>query len=493
MGKVLFLKPYSGNKDQNIVRDFVYGCWCNGRRIGGMQMPPINELYAATHVRQAGIDVLFIDAQSQTYEWQELQKNLFTDISIVVVMSSTQSFKEDVHAISDIKSKKPNIKAILFGSHPTFMPKYCLEADVIDYIVLREPEEILRKLTYAILYNQDSRGSTPIKIEDINGIGYRTNSGEIKINPYHSFMNMDDLSIPDRSLLPSDADYFNPVVKKLPYTTMQTSRGCPGRCIFCTAPTFYGNKARVRSCEKVMEELREVKRLGYKEVFFRDETFTAYKKRNIEICEAMIKEGLNLSWIANGRVDMIDKDTMVIMKRAGCHMLKFGVETGNDELLKEYKKGVTCAQAEEVFKWASEAGLDTHAHMVIGGRGETSQTINKTITFVKKLKPTTVSFGILTPYPGTELFDTVAKLHPEIKDGSDSNMENLHTTGFFSEDICQMSSNQLSKYIVMAYRQFYWRPNYILKRLSKIRTLDEMMILFIAGMNIFKFSVSGEK
>jgi radical SAM superfamily enzyme YgiQ (UPF0313 family) len=355
--KALILKPPVGGSSRNVVRDFVYGCWCNGRRVGGMQMPPLNELYVASHCIQHGLKIQFLDAQFEPEKYKSLVRNGFADIFAVILMSSTQSFQQDVVVLEFIKKLNPEIQTVLFGSHPTFMPEYCLSAQTVDYIVMREPEETVRVLLDAVVNN----GS----VEHIEGIGYKTEDGKIVINPPRAFIDLDRLPTPDRALLPQGIDYFNPVVKKMPYTTLQTSRGCPGKCIFCTAPEFYGRGVRYRSAEKVVEELLEIKSMGYREVFFRDETFTAFKKRNIEICERMLSEDLKLSWIANGRVDMIDKETMALMKKAGCHMLKFGIETGNPEILKNYKKGTTCEQARKVFREAKEIGMETHAHIVL--------------------------------------------------------------------------------------------------------------------------------
>ena len=132
---------------------------------------------------------------------------------------------------------------------------------------------------------------------------------------------------------------------------------------------------------------------------------------------------------------MIDKESMLAMKQAGCHMIKLGVETGNDHILRNYRKGTTVAQCRKVFADAHSVGLETHAHIVLGGPGESAETLGRTIAFVKELAPTTASFGLLTPYPGSELFDGVAAHHPEITDGTDSNMDNLHVSGFYSQDI----------------------------------------------------------
>jgi radical SAM superfamily enzyme YgiQ (UPF0313 family) len=202
---------------------------------------------------------------------------------------------------------------------------------------------------------------------------------------------------------------------------------------------------------------------------------------------------MNLKWIANGRVDMIDKEAMTIMKQAGCHMIKFGVESGSDEILRNYKKEINTEQTLKAFAMAREAGLDTHAHIVFGGPGETVETIKQTIAFAKKLRASTASFGILTPYPGAELFDRVAIGYPEIRDGSASNMDNLHTQGFFSESICGISGGELSRYIVKAYRSFYLRLGYLRERFCRIESLEEFFILLTAGATIFRFSLKGEK
>ena len=483
--KALFIKPASADAAGNMVADLIYGCWCNGRRVGGMQMPPLNELYAATHARQQGIDTDFVDARFERDRFDEIMRRRFDAYFAVVLMSSTQSFRQDVQFLQRVKDVKPAVRSILFGSHPTFMPEYCLRESVVDFIVQREPEESIRALLAAIGRDEP--------VGHLTGIGRRDHDGRPRISEPRPLIEFDTLPIPDRTLLPRNVDYFNPVVRRVPYTTMQTSRGCPGRCIFCTAPAFYGNKYRFRSTGRVLEELHEIRRLGYREVFFRDETFTVYKPRTMEICERMLSEQLDLTWIANGRVDMVDRETMQLMKRAGCHLLKFGVETGDDGMLRTYCKGTTSAQAEEAFRLAREIGLDTHAHIIFGGPGETTATIHKTIDFVKRLRPATASFGILTPYPGTRLFDAVARKRPEILDGSASNMANLHTTGFFCEDICDLSGDVLAKAVVQAYRRFYLRLGYLAGRVFRRKSLEEFMIQAIAGFNVILFAITGRK
>lgn len=481
---MLLLLPGQGPSSKNVVRDFIYGCWCNGRRIGGMQMPPLNHLYVATVLKISGYNVTFLDAQVDYSSFQVLAERRFRDFGILIIMSSTNSFREDVAAAEYVKALNPDLKVVFFGSHPTFMPENCLSRPAIDYIIIREPELALRDLVDALSGQGDPR--------HVAGCGYRDQESLI-INPPRDFFDMDELPIPDWTLLPKNLDYFNPVVKRMPYATMQTSRGCPAKCIFCTAPVFYGRKLRVKSTTKVMEEIRYLLGLGYREIFFRDETFTAYRERNHEICQAIIDEGLDVTWIANGRVDMIDRQSMEIMKRAGCHMLKFGVESGSDIMLKNYRKGTTTSQTREVFRMAHQVGIDLHAHLVLGGPGESAETIRQTIEFVKEIDPTTASFGILTPYPGTEFFRQVTEKYPELQDGTECNMEKLHTTAFFSSAVNDIAPEQLQRLLITAYRSFYWRPSYILKWLGRINSFDEFLRLLVAGSNIFQFSLTSKK
>lgn len=483
-GRVLVLAPGEGEGQKNVVRDFVYGCWCNGRRIGGTQMPPLNHLYVATVLREAGHTVRFIDAQIDYPAYKALEEQRFAGIDMLLIMSSTNSYLADVAAARLVKEMNPAVRVLFFGSHPTFMPQRCLAEPVVDYIVLREPEFTIRTVVNRVFAGED--------LADVPGCGYRRN-GEIVVNEQAEFFDINELPIPDWTLLPRGVDYFNPVVKRMPFATMQTSRGCPGKCIFCTSPAFYGRKLRVKSDENVLREIRYLLGLGYKEIFFRDETFTAYRARNHRICQAIIDEGLDLTWIANGRVDMVDRETMDLMKQAGCHMLKFGVETGDPGLLERYRKGASLEQCREVFRNAREAGLDTHAHMIIGGPGESEETFSRTMRFIKEIRPTTASFGLLMPYPGTEFFDMVAEKYPELQDGTECDMERLHTTAFYSDKICAVAPDKLQEMVGRAYRAFYLRPGYLLGWLARIRSWGEFLRLLIAGSNVIQFSLTRKK
>ncbi|HPZ07640.1 MAG TPA: radical SAM protein [Candidatus Eremiobacteraeota bacterium] len=480
--KVLIVSPPS-KLAKNVVRDFLYGCWCKGKRIGGTKMPPTSLLYVATTIKSAGYEVYLYDASAEPKLDDKIKEEVKTS-QVVVMMVSTSTFHEDTAYLEELKKINKNIKTVIFGSHPTFMPSFSLQKKSVDFIIRKEPEEILIKLLKAIDEDRENW-------KDIPGTGYRIND-EIVLNEPHKYIeNLDNLPIPDRSFLP-DIDYFNPIVKRMPYTTVVTSRGCPGKCIFCTVPEFYGYKVRARSSGSVIEELEMLSKMGYKEIFFRDETFTFYKKRNEEICHEMIKRKIDLTWICNARVGTVDKATMSLMKKAGCHMIKFGVESGVQEILDNIKKGIKVEDTRKVFKEAREIGLDTHAHIMLGCYGETLETIKETIKFAKEIRPSTVSFAVFTPYPGTELFESLLSKHPDITDGSECDFKKIHTSGFFNESFTSLKKEELDGAIKKAYRSFYFRPGYILDFFLRINSLDELKRVIIAGSNIFDFSLRGE-
>ena len=481
MKNVLVLNP-PNDVTKNMIRDLIYGCWCKGKRIGGTTSPPLNLLYVATTLKKAGHNIVFLDAIGQGYAIDDV-KAIVRNIDAIIISTSSMSFMEDATVLHELKKVNSDMLTIMFGAHPTFMPKFCLSnGPGVDIIVKREPEITIRN----IINNMDKNW------KKTKGIGYREGKKIILNDEAPLLKNLDELPIPDRNLLPKDVEYFNPIVKRIPYTTAMTSRECPGRCTFCNVPRFYGNIVRSRSFESVANELNIITEQGYKEVWFRDETFTFFRDRNKKMCKYIIDNRLDITWIANARVGTISREDMILYKKAGCHMIKFGIESGSQDVLDKVKKGTTIELARKTFKWAKEIGMGTHAHMMIGMPGDTEKTVNQSINFVKEIEPTTVTFGVCTPYPGTELFDFVEKIDPSIRDGKELNLEKLHTTGEFNKHYCSLSNEQLTKLVKRAYRSFYFRPKYILYKIKEMRSLDEIRRTMIAGVNVFQFGMDEE-
>jgi anaerobic magnesium-protoporphyrin IX monomethyl ester cyclase len=479
---VLVLNPPS-KYAKNVVRDLIYGCWCKGKRIGGTKAPPLNLLYVATVLKENGHNVKLLDALAEQKDLTAVRK-LAKKADVLIISTSNMSFNEDMEVLTELKKENQKLFTISFGSHVTFMPDSILNTKALDVGVMYEAEFVIRDIVNAINEGKSWK--------EVKGMCYKEGEKVIVNEQYPFIQDLDELPIPDRSFLPKKIDYFNPIVKKVPYTTAMTSRGCPSLCTFCNVPTFYGSKIRARSAENVIKEIEQIISLGYKEIWFRDELFTVYKKRNEEICNYIIENKLKISWIANGKTNMITKEQMALMKKAGCHMIKFGVESGVQKVLNEVKKGTTVENHRKVFKWSQEVGIDTHAHMMLGMPGDTKETVEETIRFVKEIAPTTVTFGICTPYAGTPLFNHVKEVFPEIADGSCIDLKTLHTDARYNQYYTQLDSEELNKYVRKAYRSFYFRPSYLFKWLTRIRSMDELRRVILAGTQVFSFSVGKE-
>lgn len=480
--KILLLNPANPHVP-NVIRDFIYGCWCRGKRIGGMQLPPLQLLFVASVLQEAGHAVRLVDApvDPEGYDAAMARPGGF---DVAVLQTSSNSFGDDMASMERLRQANPAMRVIVYGSHPTFNPEQVLGRCDVDAIVRKEAEFAVRDLVAAYGAGGDGWRAVP-------GVGYR--DGErIVVNPDYRKVGMDELAIPDRTLLPGADRYFLPVVRRTPFTTVQTSRGCPAKCNFCASPFFYGNKVRHRHVDGVMQELRTLRDQGYREVLFRDETFTVFTKRNAEICRRLIDERLDLTWICNTRADTIDRANMELFKAAGCHMMKVGIESGDQRILDNLQKGTTVEQGRQVFAWGREVGIDMHAHVMLGSPGETEETIEKTIRFVESLQPHSISYGLFTPFQGTTIFDRVAQDDPHLVDGSDMRMEQLHTHSFYSEHFTTVSPRYLEKSLLRAYRRFYLHPRGLRRILGSIRSWDHLMRVVLGGMKVVEFSAFGE-
>jgi len=480
--KVMVLNPPS-KVTKNVVRDLFYGCWCKGKRIASAKFPPSTLIYVVAVLKKEGHDVTLLDSQALDMDLDEVKKEVEHERPrVIIIPTSTMSFIEDVHTLKELK-KLSDCKTMAFGSQVTFFPDSSLKEEGLDYAVMREPEYIIRDFI-----NRLERGKG---YERVKGLAFRKGEKVIVNPPYPFIENLDDLPFPDRQCI-INFSYFNPLVKKLPWTTAITSRGCPGRCNFCTSPAFYGKTLRARSPENVADEMEEIARLGYKEIFFRDETFTANPERVRKICRLIKERGIEILWICSARIGTVDKELMKTMKDAGCHMLRFGVESGVQKILDNINKGIKAEMTRKTFKWANEIGMETHAHVMLGCVGETHETVEKTIQFVKDIRPTTVTFGAYTPYPGTEIFEYVKKRAPEIGSGSSHDLSKLHSVGFYNHLFCDLSDEEVGKLVKKAYKKFYMRPSYILSRLWKIRSRDEFRMVISAGIEVTSFSLGSE-
>jgi radical SAM superfamily enzyme YgiQ (UPF0313 family) len=246
---------------------------------------------------------------------------------------------------------------------------------------------------------------------------------------------------------------------------VMTSRGCIYWCNFCTAVRMFGRRYRMRSPKNVVDELEFLHRSYYATQFtFYDDAFTVDQDRTAQICEEIHRRGLKIKWDCETRVDMVTKELLVKMRKAGCIAVWFGVESGSKKVLNSMGKGFSLTQTRRAFKWAKEAGLMTVAGVILGFPGETKESAWETIRFVKELNPDDVGFYIATPYPGTPLYDEV-KANGFLR-VTDFDKYDTATPIF---EASPLSMQELTEIREQALQTFYLSPTHLISALSMFK------------------------
>jgi radical SAM superfamily enzyme YgiQ (UPF0313 family) len=196
---------------------------------------------------------------------------------------------------------------------------------------------------------------------------------------------------------------------KGPFAFIVTSRGCPAGCTYCIKHVSYGPTMRLRSPKKLVEEIQELGRLGVHNVHMYADLFTVNRNQVIGLCNEILAAGLQIKWTCNSRVDFVDLEMLGLMARSGCHLIAWGIESGDKAILAHARKGVDPDRARQSLQWAKQAGIKNWGYFIIGLPGETVETIKTTIAFAKSLPLDIALFHIAAPYPGTPFFNEVAK------------------------------------------------------------------------------------
>lgn len=358
------------------------------------------------------------------------------------------------------------------GAHVTALPEESLRASRLDSVIRREPEMTADCLVDAL----EKRGH----LSGVTGTSYRTETGIIHNKDRPFVENLDELPFPARDLI--DNEKYTMPISNEPYTLVIASRGCPHQCIYCTAHLYYGHKLRLRSPDNVLDEIEEiVGKFGTKDVTLWSDTFTLDRNFVTEICQRIEERGLEFRWMANSRVDRVDPDLLHTMKSAGCTMLSFGVESGCQEILNNIKKKTTLEQIKNAFTWCHEAKIETIAHFVLGLPGENKDTVKQTLQLAKNIKPDYAQFYGAIPFPGTRFYQLAKENFWLVTD--DWTKYELNQTVVSTPEL---SAAELDKAKRAAFKGFYLRPNYMLKRLGQVRSVREGLNLPKQSLNFMK-------
>lgn len=377
------------------------------------------------------------------------------DFDMVVMYTSTPTLMIDIETARRIKEVKPAIVTVLTGPHVTILPEESLRAGkgVIDIVCRGEFDYSTKELC-------EGR-----KWDKVHGISY-LEEGQVVHTP-------DRPPIADLDALPFVAPVYKrdlPIKEyviphfKNPYVSIYSSRGCPARCIYCLWPqTFSGRQMRTRSPQNVFEEIKWITENipEMRELSFDDDTFSADKKHARAVAELI--RPLGISWTINARANC-DYETLKVMREAGLRHVVVGYESGNEQILKNIKKGVTKEQAIQFTKDCKKLGLSIHGAFIMGLPGESKETIRETIEFAKMLDLNSIQASLASPYPGTEFYDLCKEKGWIASDAF------IDDTGHQKCVINypHLSNAEIFNSVEEFYNKFYFRPKYIMRSIGRM-------------------------
>jgi len=461
MAKVLLVNPpWVIGEDRNLWKG-VASCW-----------PSLGLGYIAAVLERANHEVFYLDCSAEHLTVGDTEKILktYSDLDFIGITATTPLINNAFSIAQQAKTYFKNIKVVLGGVHPSVMPAEVMANEYVDFVVIDEGEQTMFEL---------ANGKNPA---DILGLCYKKDGNFARNLPRPLLSDLNEIPPPAYHLMPMDK-YFPAVgsYKRLPAMMLFATRGCPGRCTFCYR-TFLG-VVRKRSARNIVDEIKILqKNYGIKEVAFYDDTFTLFKDVVNEFCDIVEREKIDITWSCFTRVDHVNEILLKRMKVAGCHLILFGVESADEQILLNINKLISLDQVQDVVKMARKIGIETRVSFMFGNQGETEKTIEKTIDFAIKLDPDEAQFNIATAYPGTELY-AWAKQKGYIKsfNWDDYSMSNVVL------EVPGLDSKKLQYYYELAHRKFYFRPKIILRRLLHIRTWVQFKQELIGGLALFNF------
>ncbi|MEM0360068.1 MAG: radical SAM protein [Candidatus Diapherotrites archaeon] len=457
---------------------------------GGCIYYPIWLAYATGVLKEAGHKVLLLDApaENQTLEGVLQTAKKFKP-KMCVLDTSTASIYNDLKVAETIK-KETGCFTVLVGTHVSAMPEWVLrQSKSVDAVCIKEYDYTLRDLAKELSKKKPC-------LKKVKGLAWRQKN-KIRVNELRPLIeNLDELPFVSKVYKEflNIKNYFYPA-NLFPEITIVSGRGCPYKCTFCLLPqTLFSRSYRTRSIPNVIAEIKYILKEfpEAKEIFFEDDTFTANRQRVKEFCSAVKKEGLKFTWSANARAD-VDFETLKAMKEAGCRLLCVGIESGDQKILNNIKKGITVKGISRFMKDAKKAGLLVHGCFILGNQGETKKSIRKTIDFAKRLDPDTAQFFPLMVYPGTEAFNYFKeKGFLTTTDFSQwVNEEGSHNTIVSRPGL---SNQELVEFCDFGRREFYLRPKYVAKKLKEgLSKPEEIPRLAKASGTFLKYLVRGTK
>jgi len=437
---------------------------------------PLGTLYVAAVLQKAGHEVRFLNGAFLTHEELLRQVNAFSP-AFIGLYSTAFGWNKAKKTAADLRKTFGRAAFICCGGpYPIAVQERCLDdaGESLDAVVTGEGEYTVLEIVQLLEQKKS--------LEGVLGLIVREAGRVIRNLPRPLITALDALPFPARELLGDAGRYVPPpaTYKRKPVAVMMTSRGCNRRCLYC----FQLDKERksgirYRGVASVLEEIEHCLRQGYREIKFIDDTFAADYNRAMTIAGEIKKRGLDFTWFASACVNQVDRPLLQAFKDAGCWAVLFGAESGVQKNLNAIRKGTTLDQIRTAVRTAQDVGLKVSTPFLFGIPGETYEEGLKTIEFAIELNPDMANFHAITPFPGTELYDNLDKYGTLSDDLTDFTYQGAAFVPF------TMTREQILDLRQKAFRKFYSRPSFIIKKVFSLRSRDDLMTAFKAAKSLF--------
>ena len=430
----------------------------------GLVAPPLGIAYIAAVLENGGFDVEIIDGSALEMSWGEIEAEIRkVSPQIVAITALTPTIDKALRTAQIAKKTCPDSTVVMGGYHPTFNYSDMLEKDYVDIVVMGEGEYTMLELAQTLNEGGD--------LTYVKGIAYEN----VVTPPRPVITDLDEMPFPARHLLPMD--HYKILNMKLHTATMISGRGCPMQCSFCASAALHGRQLRMRSAENVVDEMEHlIEHHDAGMIAFMDDTFTLKPQRVAQICDEIKKRNIDVYWGCTARADTLSNNLLKKMGDSGCITMFLGVESADQQQLDKVNKQITIDKIRKAFVLSRENDIRTIASVVLGMPGDTKDSILNTIKFVRELNPSYAVFSLATPYPGTRFYQEALENNLiKVKDWS------KYTLLSPVLETVDCSLQELKKMQKKAFRQFYLRPNYILRQLRMdgpiiLKTIAAMML-----------------
>jgi len=441
--------------------------------------PPFGIAYIASFLEREGREVSIIDVDAEGLNMEGLGKEIEKLSPDLVGITATTPLIKNAFEIARI-AKSQGRKVVLGGIHPTVNPEECMLSEYVDFVVVGEGELTTLELLKALEENGN--------FSNIDGLVYKEN-GEIIANPPRRLIkDLDIIPFPARHLF-KNFKYSYPDTLKTPAIPIMTSRGCPGQCTYCCTKQICGLSYRFRSAENVIAEIEElIEKYGAKEIHFSDDNFVVNKERILELCKKIKERGLHekvLFAVPQGlRVDQVDEEVLRALRGINVYSLGFGVESGNENVLKTIKKNTSLEQARKAIALSKKLGFEVWTFFIIGLPGDNEETIKDTVDFALELDTDLAKFLILKPFPGTEAFKWLDERGLIV----DKDYDKYGVYGKPSHKLPEVSQERMVEIQRKAYKKFYLRPKKIIQHVLRIKSFRRLKLNAEAAISLFKLT-----